>query len=63
MKRNYRACKIILRITRDLIYYFNHYSTLRNDVQIFNEYLIFMNDTNVTVFEKSIKENIKALKD
>ncbi len=39
MKRNCRACEMILRITRSLIYHFNHCLTLRNDVQFFKKYL------------------------
>ncbi len=39
MKRNCRTCEMILRITRNLIYHFNHCLTLWNDVQFFEKYL------------------------
>ena len=39
MKRNCYACEMILRITQDLIYHFNHCLTLQNDVQFFEKYL------------------------
>ncbi len=45
MKWNCHACEIILRITRDLIYHFNHCLTLRNDVQFFKKYLRKENST------------------
>ncbi len=88
MKRNCRACEMILRITRSLIYYFNHCLTLQNDVQFFEKYLrkensavdeytdickyfqtdlwhetIMMNDTDVSDFEQSTEENVKASDD
>jgi len=39
MKRNCHACEMILRITWDLIYHFNHCLTLQNNVQFFKKYL------------------------
>ena len=79
---------MILRITRDLIYHFNHCLTLQNDVQFFEKYLrkensavdeytgtckysqtdlwhetITMNNTDVSNFEQSTEENVKASDD
>jgi len=88
MKRNCRACEMILRITWSLIYHFNHCLMLQNDVQFFKKYLrkensavneytdtckysqtdlwhemITMNDTDISDFEQSTEENVKASDD